>query len=94
MRQTTPRTHIGRPAALLGVATLVASLLGCGGASDPPESQPAPDVSTFETGRFDDLPLHPAPPPLRTETDASGPDDGGESSTEVVTRYSLVLTPP
>ncbi|QYG93185.1 hypothetical protein HC251_12600 [Iamia sp. SCSIO 61187] len=143
-------------AVLLGMAILAPSLLGCGGDSDPPETQPAPDVSTFEAGRFEDLPLHPRSDAVgpRSETDgvitrsfrtrgatagevvafyadvlpdqgwtavgaieetgpaahqgdwttdgwslrvsatdAEGLDFGGESSTEVVTQYSLVLTP-
>lgn len=156
MSHISDRTHIGPRAALLGVAMLAPSLLGCGGDSAPPEAQPAPDVTTFEAGRFDDLPLHPRSDPVgpRTETDgvitrsfttrgatagevvafyadvlpdrgwtavdaveetgpnarqgdwstdgwslrvsatdAEGLDFGGESSTEVTTQYSLVLTP-
>lgn len=148
---------INRPL-LMTLATIVtsAALLGCGGDGDPPETQPAPDVSTFEAGRFDDLPLYPRSDPVGTRsekdgvitqsyatrgattdevldfyvdvlpdrgwtqvgqveetgpsahqgdwssegwnlrvsaTDGSQLDFGGESSNEVVTQYSLVLTP-
>ena len=71
MRSPAPPSALARPV-VIALTVAVASLLsGCGGDSDPPEAQPAPGVSTFVAGRFDDLPLHPRSDPVgrRSETD-------------------------
>ncbi len=54
----------------VGIAALL--LHGCG--SDPARegAQPAPDVTTFEQGRFDDLPQFPRSDPLGPRSEKSG----------------------
>ena len=51
-------------AALLGV--------GCGAQEDPPVAQPAPGVTTFEPGRFDDLPQYSRSEPLGPRSEEKG----------------------
>jgi hypothetical protein len=51
------------------VALLLVAACGDGG---PPEAQPAPGVSTFEVGRFEDLPLHPRSDPVGTRSETDG----------------------
>lgn len=54
---TRPRNHV--VVAAVTAATLLL-LNGCGGdGEEQPATQPAPGVTTFEQGRFDDLPLLP-----------------------------------
>jgi len=45
---------------------------GCQAPDPQPEAQPAPDVTTFQPGRFDDLPLVPRSDPVGPRTDADG----------------------
>lgn len=59
---------------LLSLATFVAVALvatGCDPASDE-GTQPRPDVTTFEQGDFDDIPLVPASEPLSAPSEENG----------------------
>jgi hypothetical protein len=58
-------------AAILAFALATAA---CGTARDgpSPEAQPTPNVTTFEVGRFDDLPLFPRSDPLGPRNEKSG----------------------
>lgn len=72
-----PRSAAGRlphPAGLALRLLLLGGLVGLGACSvDAPDgTQPAPNVTTFEVGRFDDLPLPPRSDPLGARTDAGG----------------------
>ena len=59
-----------------GLAVAVFALTvatGCGhGGAPSPKAQPAPDVTTFEVGRFDDLPLFPRTEPLGPRNEKAG----------------------
>ena len=52
--------------------TLVAFTVGCG--SDVPDrsAQPAPDVTTFEDGAFEQLPLYPDSEPIGAQSEKDG----------------------
>ena len=51
--------------ALVAAAVLMSLVLaGCGARDPDPVAQPAPGVTTFEEGRFDDLPQYPRSEPL------------------------------
>lgn len=61
----------------LHVAAAVALVLvtgACGGGQDAPssEAQPTPNATTFELGRFDDLPLFPRSDPLGPRNEEAG----------------------
>lgn len=59
----------------LTFAAAVLALVGagaCGGSPDPPAAQPAPNVTTFEPGRFDDLPKFPRSDPLGPRNEKAG----------------------
>ncbi|MFP5316708.1 MAG: hypothetical protein ACLGI2_00245 [Acidimicrobiia bacterium] len=45
---------------------------GCGGGDDNPEAQPAPDVTVFRGGVFDQLPRYPRSVDLATPTETAG----------------------
>lgn len=63
------------PKGILMVSGVVVALLvgACGDDSDdPPAAQPAPNVTTFEPGRFDDVPLFPRSDPLGPRSDEGG----------------------
>lgn len=62
-------------ASLLGGMVLSGIVLlgACGGGTDVGETQPRPNVTTFEQGAFDDLPLHPRSDPI------GAPADTGDS---------------
>ena len=51
---------------------LVVVLVGCGPRDPDPVAQPAPGVSTFEEGRFDDLPQYPRSEPLGPRHEKEG----------------------
>jgi hypothetical protein len=52
---------------------VVVALAGCGGRSQEREgTQPAPAVTTFEEGSFDDLPLFPRSDPIGPRTEKEG----------------------
>lgn len=53
---------------------LAAATAGCGGttSSDSPSAQPTPNVTTFEPGRFDDLPRFPRREPLGPKNGSYG----------------------
>lgn len=69
-RRAAARAHA---VALTGVALLVVVAAGACRAEEPePATQPAPDVTTFEPGKFDDLPLFPRSDPLGPRTDEDG----------------------
>ncbi|MGH9264302.1 MAG: hypothetical protein ACRD1D_06370 [Acidimicrobiales bacterium] len=55
-------------------ATVFAALLGvgCGSEDDPPAAQPVPGATTFEPGRFDDLPQYPRSEPLGPRSEEKG----------------------
>ncbi len=57
-------------AAAAGLLALAAS--GCGSADTPPAAQPAPEVTTFEQGRFDDLPVFFRSDPLGPRSEKEG----------------------
>ena len=80
----------------MAAAMTSAVLLGCGGDGDPLETQPAPDVSTFEAGRFDDLPLHPRSDAIGTRSEEDGVitqsyGTRGATTREVLAFYEDVL---
>ncbi len=64
-----PRIRCG-----LVVATglLAVVLAGCGSRDADPATQPAPGVTTFEEGRFDNLPQYPRSEPLGPRTEKRG----------------------
>lgn len=47
-------------------------LAGCGAGTANPVAQPAPGVTTFEEGRFDDLPQYPRSEPLGPRHEKDG----------------------
>lgn len=53
------------------LAALAMTGVGCGSGTESTETQPAPDVTTFQEGDFEELPLYPDSEPIgsRTETD-------------------------
>ena len=58
-----------RRAVLLATALL---LVGCASDEPDPVTQPAPGVTTFEEGRFDDLPQYPGSEPLGPRSEEHG----------------------
>ncbi len=68
------RRNRGRRAAHLAAAaaTLVLLIAGCAPRDGDPEAQPAPDVTTFEQGRFDELPQFPRSDPVGPRTETEG----------------------
>lgn len=65
-----PRLLTWRPFATAALALALGA--GCGAEDLGPTAQPAPDVTTFQPGRFDDLPLYPRSDPVGPRTDAGG----------------------
>ena len=64
---------IGRRLSVGAVAgLLVLTTLGCGTGDRRPAAQPAPEVTTFEEGRFDDLPLFFRSDPLGPRSEKDG----------------------
>lgn len=63
----TPRRALVPAAVLLSLV-----LAGCGPRDPDPVAQPVPDVTTFEQGRFDNLPLYPRSEPLSPKTEEDG----------------------
>ena len=61
------RLSVGAVAGLLTLTTL-----GCGAGETRPAAQPAPGVTTFEQGRFDDLPLFFRSDPLGPRSEKDG----------------------
>lgn len=61
-----------RPPVLVAGVVLAVTAAGCAGEREPPAAQPAPDVTTFVPGRFDDLPLFPRSEPLGPRTEKDG----------------------
>lgn len=60
----------GRRALAIFAVVLAAA---CGqGDSDRPSAQPTPDATTFQPGRFDDLPVFPRSEPLGPRNDENG----------------------
>lgn len=60
---------------MLLLAALFLAAAACGDADDEapdPEAQPAPDVSTFAEGSFDDLPRHPRSDPVSARRETEG----------------------
>lgn len=57
-----------------GVLTtvMVMTIAGCGDGEKQGVTQPAPNVTTFEPGRFDDLPQYPRSEPVGPRSDKSG----------------------
>lgn len=55
-----------------GTVLLAVVLAGCGGGTADPVAQPAPGVSTFEEGRFDDIPQFPRSEPLGPRHEKDG----------------------
>jgi hypothetical protein len=65
-----PSTVTGR---LLLATGVIAGVLGaCGSGERDPVAQPAPGVTTFEDGRFDDLPQYPRSEPLGPRSEKAG----------------------
>lgn len=62
-----------RRVALLIVAASLLLVAGCGADSDE-GTQPRPDVTTFEQGTFDDIPLVPESDPLTPPNEEDGVD--------------------
>ncbi len=56
--------------ALSGALALLVA--GCAPRGEDPATQPAPDVTTFEQGRFDDLPQFPRSDPVGPRTEEAG----------------------
>ena len=57
-------------AAAAGVLTMAA--LGCGSGEKQPAAQPVPEVTSFERGRFDDLPVFFRSDPLGPRSEKDG----------------------
>lgn len=65
--------HPGRRAVRVAAATVAVGLLaGCGEREERAGTQPAPDVTTFEQGLFDDLPLFPRSEPAGPRREENG----------------------
>ncbi|MDP9019389.1 MAG: hypothetical protein M3N25_01070, partial [Actinomycetota bacterium] len=62
-----------RRVALVIVAATLLLVAGCGADSDE-GTQPRPDVTTFEEGTFDDIPLVPESDPLTPPNEEDGVD--------------------
>ena len=54
------------------VALVALAAVGCGSGTRRPAAQPAPHVTTFEQGRFDDLPVYFRSDPLGPRTEKNG----------------------
>ncbi len=74
VKENASRAHDrARRLVLLPVAALlVVVLTGCRTGDPDPVAQPAPDVTTFEHGRFDDLPQFPRSQPLSARSEERG----------------------
>ncbi len=65
-----PSKRLPRMAVLL--AGLLGLVLGACADRDPPVAQPTPNATTFEPGRFDDIPLFPRSDPLGRRSEQDG----------------------
>jgi hypothetical protein len=79
------------------VAAPLAVAVGCGGGSD--DAQPRPDVTTFEDGQFDDVPLVPESDPVtpanqEAEVDARSYEVRNRTPAEVLQFYEQQLGLP
>ena len=63
--------HIRR-GVVVATGILAVVLAGCGPRDADPAAQPAPGVTTFEDGRFDNLPQYPRSEPLGPRTEKRG----------------------
>lgn len=70
MRRNRGRRVAARAAVV--AATLALLIAGCAPRDGDSAAQPAPDVTTFEQGRFDDLPQFPRSDPLGPRTEKDG----------------------
>lgn len=62
-----------RTLAIVALALPLALALGaCGRDGGRPSTQPTPDATTFQPGRFDDLPVFPRSEPLGPRNDENG----------------------
>ena len=70
----TGRRPQGRRQFFLVTGTLLSAvvLAGCGAGTADPAAQPAPGVTTFEEGRFDDIPQFPRSEPLGPRHEKDG----------------------
>lgn len=98
MRRRHHRTsrRAGRRVRTLVAAFAAIPVLSCGADEAQPATQPAPDVTTFEPGRFDDLPLHPRSDPVGERTESDGVSSRsfsvrGTTPREVLEFYERVL---
>ncbi len=57
---------------LLATLLVLVALAGCSDREEREGAQPAPDVTTFEQGRFDDLPLAPRSDPVGLRSEKEG----------------------
>lgn len=57
---------------MAGAALAMIVLVGCRQGDPDPVAQPAPDVTTFEQGRFDDLPQFPRSEPVSARAEERG----------------------
>lgn len=62
---------LGWPVRLV-VGVLAATLASCGEREERAETQPAPNVTTFEQGAFDDIPLFPRSEPVGPRSEKEG----------------------
>lgn len=85
--------------ALLSGVLLSLMLPGCGAGGRHPVAQPAPGVTTFEPGRFDDLPQYPRSEALGPRNEQEGVvarsfKVQGASPDQIMTFYRDALRPP
>ncbi len=72
VKENTSRDRARRLVLLPATALLAVVLIGCRPGDPDPVAQPAPDVTTFEQGRFDDLPQFPRSQPLSERAEERG----------------------
>lgn len=83
---TTPRNGpAARAAALLIAGVALVLLAACGGGGGHPQAQPAPDVTVFRGGSFDQLPRYPRSDEL---------NKAGETNGVVTQSFSVSNTTP
>lgn len=63
--------RLNRLTLVMGVAALAIGG-ACGGDPEPPQAQPSPDVTTFESGTLGSLPLHPRSEPVGAPSTEDG----------------------
>ncbi len=67
-----PSRHLPRTVILVVAGLLLGLLLGACGDGKRRAAQPTPNVTTFEPGRFDDIPLFPRSEPLGPRSEKDG----------------------